>query len=1269
MSSALGRRVAVFVLTALGAISFGRKAPVLGSSRSEPDPATQSTSRVAPARAGRRHLKVAAASRATERQAQIGAGVAQTGVSSEHSRPLDLSVIQHIVFIIKENRSFDEMFGTFPGATGTTTGTTSTGQVITLGHAPDRTPRDIGHGFQDTTTSIDNGKMDRFDQVFDTGQQCNVNGDYLCMTQFVQGDIPNYFAYASSYALADQMFSSLKGPSMPNHLYTIAAQSGGVVGNPAGRASFGCDAAAGAVVAVVDAVGNLTNQFPCFDFQTLADLLESAGISWKSYANVGNIWNGFDAINHIRNTSLWMTNVAQETQFVTDAQNGQLPAVSWLVSAADESEHPSNSTCNGENWTVDQINAVMQGPDWASTAIFVTWDDHGGFYDHVAPPVSDQYGLGPRVPLLIISPYANGGYISHTTYEFSSVLKFIEERFGLPTLTSRDANASDMLDSFNFNQTPLPPLILQPRHCPPASTANLNFALPQPVGAPTAGMTVLLSNYNPTSMSIDSIATSGDFSQTSNCPRSLSAYQPENTVPSCYITVTFTPTAAGTRTGTLTLTDSDSTSPQTVSLSGTGTGVTLSTALLSFGIVDVGSISAAKAATLTNLSGSLLKIRSIRAAGDFTQTNNCGASLGAGASCTVTVTFTPTTTGVRFGTVTFTDSDGSRSQVLNLTGTGTLVSLSPATLSLGSVAIGASNTAKATLTNKSRTSTVTITGMSVTGSDSAPPQGTYTGLATLNYAIQSTTCGSTLAPKASCTFTISLAPAVTGILLGQLYVYDSEADSPQSINLTATGVHATANPVPFLSQALTPVSASPGGSAFTLTMPGAGFVSGATVNWNGSPISTAFVSGTELTATVPGTDLVSGTAVLTVSNPSPGGGLSNFLLFPITNSTPSITLNKTGFATGNSPRTVISGDFNGDGKPDLAVANYADSTVEILLSNGDGTFGSGLVASTGAGPDALAVGDFNHDGKLDLAVANQSASSISILLGNGDGTLTLKSTITIDAVAPVALGTADLSGDGILDLAITSQVDSTSEVFLGNGDGTFLETSVLPNTGTGPVSLAIGDFNDDGKLDLAEANNTSNTVGILLGTGIGTFSADGTQPATGHGPQGILTADFNGDGKLDLAVANQTDSTVSIMLGNGDATFAAQTTFTTAAGPVALATGDFNGDGFLDLAVVDQSASSISILLGNGDGTFQTHVDFATDSGPVALAAGDFNNDGALDVAVAAQTASLLSILLQSGTVKLSGTALTFSTQPPGARSASQSIALRNTGSLSRILP
>jgi phospholipase C len=377
--------------------------------------------------------------------------------------------IQKIIFIIKENRSFDHYFGTFPAADGATSGKTSDGQRVPLGHSPDITPYDIGHSYDDAILAMHEGKMDGFDLV----QNGHVNGYLLPYTQMREADIPNYFFYARNFVLADRMFSSLSGPSFPNHLYTVAAQSGGAIDNPIPRAglntSWGCDADDYTRVAVVDQTGKRSMEYPCFDFQTLADTLEAHHLSWKYYAppsgEIGYVWSALNGVKHIRRGPLWLEHVVPDTQFIKDAGNGDLPAVSWLVSGK-TSEHPPYSVCKGENWTVEQLNALMQGPDWNKTVVFLTWDDFGGFYDHVPPPHVDSVGFGPRLPLLIISPYARKGYISHTTYEFSSFLAFVEKRYHLPPLTARDRQANEMLDAFNFDQAPLPPVILRTHPCP-----------------------------------------------------------------------------------------------------------------------------------------------------------------------------------------------------------------------------------------------------------------------------------------------------------------------------------------------------------------------------------------------------------------------------------------------------------------------------------------------------------------------------------------------------------------------------------------------------------------------------------------------------------------------------------------------------------------------------------------------------------------------------------------------------------------------------------
>ena len=323
--------------------------------------------------------------------------------------PSGLQNIQHIIFLIKKNRSFDNYFGTFPGANGATSGTIHTGQIIPLGHTGDVTSREMPHPWPGPVTAIDGGKMDQFD--LNAG---NVNGDFLAYTQLYQADIPNYWNYATNFVLADNMFSAVASQGFPNDLFFVGAQTGGAINNP-GEGPWGCDAAAGIIVQTLNLAGYLSGrQYPCFDFQTLADSLQATNVSWKYYAPTNEQSSPLDAISHIRNGPLWSTNVVSTSQFVTDAQQGGLPAVSWLSPDWELAEQSPYSTCAGENWTVQQLNAVMNGPQWSSTAIFITWSSFGGFYDHVPPPQVDNWGYGPRVPLLIISPYAKTAlYLTH----------------------------------------------------------------------------------------------------------------------------------------------------------------------------------------------------------------------------------------------------------------------------------------------------------------------------------------------------------------------------------------------------------------------------------------------------------------------------------------------------------------------------------------------------------------------------------------------------------------------------------------------------------------------------------------------------------------------------------------------------------------------------------------------------------------------------------------------------------------------------------------
>jgi len=392
-----------------------------------------------------------------------------------------------VVFIVKENRTFDHLFGRFPGADGATTGLTCDGNKVPLGRATYSGPG-ASHSFSAGIVAINGGRMNCFDRVPDGAR---LQG----YVQFRPEQIPNYWTYAERFVLADRFFSSSYGPTWVEHMWIVAAQADrytdnqrpllGQAGNDGVLGGY-CDdrservfsfprftqseqeevfdlEEAGDGPAVAD---RFIERWPCHDVRTLPDLLERGNISWRYYTTDSPYYQALKAIPHIRYGPMWRK-VVDSSRFVPDVRAGRLPQVSWVIPPTPESDHPGyGDLCSGENWTVRTINALMKSPSWDRTAIVLTWDDFGGFYDHVAPPHLDIYGLGPRVPALIISPWSRPGLVYHETTEFSSVLRLIERVFGLPALTERDRDADDLLGAFDFEQEPLPPMVLRERDCP-----------------------------------------------------------------------------------------------------------------------------------------------------------------------------------------------------------------------------------------------------------------------------------------------------------------------------------------------------------------------------------------------------------------------------------------------------------------------------------------------------------------------------------------------------------------------------------------------------------------------------------------------------------------------------------------------------------------------------------------------------------------------------------------------------------------------------------
>jgi phospholipase C len=414
--------------------------------------------------------------------------------------------IQHIVFIVQENHSFDNYFGTYPGANGFPVGISvpinpseaSVGSVVpfhlnvtqSIYIVGDELPPgvsdpseletdsqtaaspfpfqnesiggDLSHAWKVAHIDYDEGKMDGF---------ILGEGSTLTMGYYDRNDIPYYWDYADNYVLDDNFFSSLMGSSFPNHLY-IASGTNGPVTNLNYRWILNGH--------VVDNPAPAFNwQDVSLDWSTLAEEMSNANVPWAWYDGEAkplkpNIWDVLPLFTYFQNHPDQLSEHVQNTQrFINAIQNGDLPAVSWIIPGGwvpptypivcknhvFPSEHPPARSDCGMDYVAYLVNQVMQSQYWQSSAIVITWDDYGGFYDHVPPPQIDMYGEGFRVPTLVISPWAKHGFIDHTQYEFASLLRLAEDNFHLPLLGTRDIQANDMMNSFNFNQLPQLPLI------------------------------------------------------------------------------------------------------------------------------------------------------------------------------------------------------------------------------------------------------------------------------------------------------------------------------------------------------------------------------------------------------------------------------------------------------------------------------------------------------------------------------------------------------------------------------------------------------------------------------------------------------------------------------------------------------------------------------------------------------------------------------------------------------------------------------------------
>ncbi len=389
--------------------------------------------------------------------------------------------IQHVIYIVQENRSFDNLFQGYPGADTQSYGYIHTGQKVNLTPVGLGAFYDIDHSAQAMFAACDGtGKlpgtkcrMDGFDQ--ESAWNAPRSLRYPQYVYVPHSQSKPYFDMAKQWALADRMFQSHLDESFVSHQYVIAAQADSSVNLPYGV--WGCGGGPSDVVATITPRRKLGKPHQaCFDYQTLGDELDKAHLSWRFYASAygsrqsgaGGFWSSYQAVRHIYNGPDWKKDVISPNwRFITDVRKGYLANMTWITPVCDDSDHTNCPDGYGPSWVSALVNTVGNSKFWDSTAIFIQWDDWGGLYDHVPPPHEDYDGLGFRVPLLIISPYAKQHYVSHIQYETASVLRFVEDLFGLGQLAAADTRANNpALDCFDFSmharpftkiEAPLPP--------------------------------------------------------------------------------------------------------------------------------------------------------------------------------------------------------------------------------------------------------------------------------------------------------------------------------------------------------------------------------------------------------------------------------------------------------------------------------------------------------------------------------------------------------------------------------------------------------------------------------------------------------------------------------------------------------------------------------------------------------------------------------------------------------------------------------------------
>ena len=389
-----------------------------------------------------------------------------------HGRPVPTfpaQKIQHVIVIVQENRTPDNLFQGLPGADIASSGLNSKGVTVTLVPRPLAGHYDLDHSHAGFLTEYAGGAMNGWDL-----EKMTCAGTCKPLTAFAyvpKSETKPYFTMASTYTFGDKTFQDNQGPSFPAHQFIIAGTSTDKVGSPLLAAEnlfyhtgtwvtgANCGGSPLNKVTMIDPMtgAETATRPPCFEHPTIMDLLDAKSISWRYYNSVsGGYWSGPDAIKHMRFGPQWKNVIVPETTILTDIKAGTLAQVSWVIPSPAESDHAVSNNGSGPAWVASIVNAVGKSKYWGSTAIFITWDDWGGWFDHVKPVIYNKYEVGFRVPLIVVSPYAKLAYVSHVQHEQASILHFIETNFGLGTLGYADERADNLADCFNFSQSPTP---------------------------------------------------------------------------------------------------------------------------------------------------------------------------------------------------------------------------------------------------------------------------------------------------------------------------------------------------------------------------------------------------------------------------------------------------------------------------------------------------------------------------------------------------------------------------------------------------------------------------------------------------------------------------------------------------------------------------------------------------------------------------------------------------------------------------------------------